>query len=118
MYTLIELEYSLVHVYVCDMNNSVRIINILFRSAMSVIYYFKACRKLTDIYDGRRVTTGERLLMKRAPEIQTTENDHKGYPPSPIEPLFGFAHIIENHQMDMCVSTKRDESSTVVFVDK
>ena len=51
-------------------------------------------------------------------EIQTTENDHEGYPPSPIEPLFGFAHIIENHQMDMCVSTKRDESSTVVFVDK
>ena len=26
MYTLIKLEYSLVHVYVCDMNNSVRII--------------------------------------------------------------------------------------------
>ena len=43
MYTLIKLEYSLVHVhvYVCDMNNAVRIIKHFIH--VSNVYYFKAC---------------------------------------------------------------------------
>ena len=42
MCTLIKLEYTLVHVYACDMITQLRSLNILFMAAISGIYYFKA----------------------------------------------------------------------------